>query len=88
MLIERKKCPLCNNAIYKQLYSINYNDKRITNYFLHFYGRKKLNFFTNLKILIMKYMNAKCKFIFQKNIQTIFFLRFYMKRLCMIKKRF
>ena len=35
---------ICNNAIYKQLYSINYNDKRITNYFLHFYGRKKIKF--------------------------------------------
>ena len=44
MLIERKKCPLCNNAIYKQLYSINYNDKNYKLFFTLLW-KKKIKFF-------------------------------------------
>lgn len=68
-MIERKKCPCCNDKKFKELYRIPYKDKKISFFLIKYYGKKiipLLKIISKYHYILIYCIN--CKFIFQKYI--------------------
>jgi 2-polyprenyl-3-methyl-5-hydroxy-6-metoxy-1,4-benzoquinol methylase len=66
-MIDRKKCPCCQNKKFKEIYRISYNDRKLSDFLIRYYGKKIIH---QLKKLSKYYyiLNScvNCNLIFQK----------------------
>ena len=79
-LKKRECCPFCKNNLYKDLYSLNYNNIQLKKFLIKYYKNKKLiKYIKNDFYIISECLN--CKGLFQKNIPNEKFMHFLYEKL-------
>jgi SAM-dependent methyltransferase len=79
-LKKREFCPFCKNNLYKDLYSLSYNNTLLKKFLIKYYKNNKLiEYIKNDFYIISECLN--CKGLFQKNIPNEKFMHFLYEKL-------